>query len=205
MRIPIHYDFASSLCYVAHRVMERLAPDLETLGIETVWEPIDLTWLTGWRRGDEVAGSGRENALRVSKELRVPLRMPTHWTDSRAATAVALALAGELREASWRERVFSALFEEGRDIGDPDELVRLARDVDIGPEVLDGAKLGAVEVQSLLAMEAGVTCVPTFVLGGWPLGGIQDEDTMRSVLGRYVERRTGGKAPFPSGGLEEPT
>ena len=31
--------------------------------------------------------------------------------------------------------------------------------------------------------------VPTFLLDGWPLGGIQEEFTMRSLLQRFVRKR----------------
>ena len=49
--------------------------------------------------------------------------------------------------------------------------------------------LEAVEVETLLATEANVSGVPTFMLGEWPLGGIQDEQTMQSVFRRYAAAR----------------
>ena len=51
LRVPVYYDFASTLCYVAWRVMARMADDLTEIGIELVWRPIDLARLTGWERG----------------------------------------------------------------------------------------------------------------------------------------------------------
>jgi hypothetical protein len=33
-----------------------------------------------------------------------------------------------------------------------------------------------------------VTGVPTFMLGRWPFGGIQQQDTMRMVLERFASR-----------------
>ena len=106
LQVPVYYDFASTLCYVAHRVLERMRPDLEALELELRWRPIDLTRLTGWRRGDAVEGLRGENALRVARELDVPLRMPQRWLGSRPAAAIALALARRQRS---RRRYASAL------------------------------------------------------------------------------------------------
>ena len=59
LRVAVHYDFASTICYVAHRVMQRMAGDLEALGIELTWTPLDLAALVGWRRGETVDGPRR--------------------------------------------------------------------------------------------------------------------------------------------------
>ena len=189
-RVVIHYDFASSLCYVAHRVMERMGPVLVELGLELRWRPLDLTMLSHWRRGDEMSDLARSNTARVARELDVPLRMPGRWMDSRAAMAVALRLGGSEREPTWRERVWSAVYEEGPDLDEERTIERLAQELDLDLDsLLDARALEAVEVETLLATEANVSGVPTFMLGEWPLGGIQDEQTMRSVFRRYAATR----------------
>ncbi len=186
-RVVIYYDFASSLCYVADRVMERMAPELEELALELRWRPLDLTMLSHWRRGDEMREPARANTARVARELDVVLRIPSHWMDSRGALAVALRLAGSEREPTWRERVWSAVYEEGRDLDEEQTVERLARELDLDLDsLLDARALEAVEVETTLATEANVSGVPTFMLGEWPLGGIQDEQTMRSVFRRYA-------------------
>jgi len=187
----VYYDFASSLCYVAHRVMERLAGDLEKLAIDLVWTPLDLTRITGWPRGAPVEGYRRENGLRVARDLGVRVRMPTRWIDSRAANAVALALAGTPHEPAWRERVFSAIHEEGRSLEDePGALEPLARDLGLDIDALTGhSGFEALEAESERARAEQVTGVPTFMLGRWPVGGIQEESVMASLLGRWAAKR----------------
>jgi 2-hydroxychromene-2-carboxylate isomerase len=190
-RVPVYYDFASSLCHVAHRVMERIQPEIAALGIALEWRPVDLTRMTGWRRGDPVVGVRRENALRVAKELEVPLTMPERWMDSRRAGAVAIGLRGLPAESAWREAVFARVYEEGREVDEPGELERLAASADLDlRELASPRALERLEVETLLAIEAQVTGVPTFMFGEWPLGGIQEEATMRSLFGRYARRRT---------------
>ena len=110
LRVPVHYDFASSLCYVAHRVVARMGDFLGEIGLELEWTPVDLTHLTGWRRGAPIDPDRAEDVRQIARSLEVPIRMPGHWLDSRAAGAVALHVAEQPRlEATWRERVFTAI------------------------------------------------------------------------------------------------
>ncbi len=184
--LPVHYDFSSTICFVAHRVLERM--DLDALGVVLDWRPIDLVAITGWRRGIVVDGRRRENALRVAEELGVRVRMPGVWLDSRPAHAVALALVGSAREAAWRERVWSAVFEEARDIGAEGEIERLAADLTLDPAVLgDIHDFGRLDAMTEAAREAEVIGVPTFHVG-FPLGGIQEPDTMRLLFQRWVDK-----------------
>jgi predicted DsbA family dithiol-disulfide isomerase len=190
IEIPVLYDFASTICYIAHRTTERMCDDLEERRIDLVWRPVDLSRITGWPRGIVVEGPRRDNALRVARELGVEVRMPAAWLDSRRAHAVALALTGDAREVAWRERVWSAVFEEGRDIGNDLELERIGRDIGIEVNALAREEeIARLESTTETAQENGVNGVPTFVLGGFPLGGIQEPATMLSLLGRYAERQ----------------
>lgn len=187
--IPVYYDFASSLCYVAHVVMERMRGELDGLGIELRWQPLDLSGITGWRRGEPIQGPRRDNALRVARELRVDLLMPERWMDSRRAAGLALSLGEGEREAAWRERVWRAVYEQGRSLDDPAWQDALADELGLAADPgRERRARAALEAQTALAREAEVSGVPTFLLGRWPIGGIQDEATMRSLLGRYAAR-----------------
>jgi len=190
--IPVYYDFASTLCYVAHRVMGRLAPELERLGVVLDWQPIDLTGITGWRRGATVQDARRANALRVAADLNVPVRMPRYWQDSRAAHAVVLGLDSPAKRSAWRERVWTAVYEEGRPLGDAEDLIRLGRDLDVAVEPLVGRpQLSDLETRTRAAQAAGVAGVPTFMLGTFAMAGIQEPDTMTTTFARFVHRRRG--------------
>jgi predicted DsbA family dithiol-disulfide isomerase len=192
--VHVHYDFASALCYVAHRATARIAGFLREVEIELRWTPLELARITGWRPGDEVAPARRANALRVARELGVALRLPAVWTDAAEANAAAIRLEGGPHAETWRERVFSALFEEGRDVGAPGATAALAGELGIalgGEDALGDAR-AELRRRTERAAAAEVTGVPTFMLGRWPLGGIQDDDTMRRLLGRFAERARAG-------------
>jgi len=191
LAVPVHYDFASSLCYVAHRVLARMAPFFDDLAVDLAWTPVDLTRLTGWRRGEPLDATRMGDVRQIADSFGVPIRLPGHWLDSRPAGALALRLEDEpLRAASWRERVFSAIYEEGRSPERPDEIMGLARDLGVGfsADAL-AAGLDDLEARTHQARDAQVSGGPTFMLGDWPFGGIQDEPTLRSVIGRWASRK----------------
>lgn len=193
--LPVYYDFASTICYVTHRVLGRLAPRIDDLGVDLLWKPLDLTVVTGWTRGARVTGPGRENALRLASELGVPVRMPGFWIDSRAAHLTALEPSLDpVKEAVWRERVWTAVFEEGRDIGEPGEVERLAADIGITPPTLDH---GAIERVTAEARSKGIQGVPTFLVDSWPMAGIQDDQSMTAFFERYVRKRKREKGEEP--------
>ena len=78
----------------------------------------------------------------------------------------------------------------GRGPGDPAALRRLCDELNM--EVPDDALHAGLEElgrRTEAAREAQVSGVPCFMLGQWPFGGIHEEATMRSVLGRWASRQ----------------
>ena len=69
--IPVYFDFASTLCYVAHRVMGRLAGELGRIAVGLDWRPIDLARITGWKRGVDVVGERRCPVRRWQSDWRL--------------------------------------------------------------------------------------------------------------------------------------
>jgi predicted DsbA family dithiol-disulfide isomerase len=195
LRVRVHYDFASSLCYVAHRVMQRMDGALGELGVALSWTPLDLARLVGpYRAGAKISDSRRENALRVAGELGVALSVPGSWPDSRAANAAAFSAERAGRGDTWRERIFTAVFEEHRHALGDDDVLALARELELPLDARDLARgKSELEVKTELAREEQVSGVPTFMLGTWPFGGIQTEDTMQRVLERFVRKARAGE------------
>jgi predicted DsbA family dithiol-disulfide isomerase len=170
--------------------MGRLAGRLDELGVVLDWRPIDLARITGWKRGTDVVGRRRAHVFRVARELAGLQRMPPEWIDSRPAAAVTLALRGTAKEPAWRERVWTAVFEEGRDPDDDGELGAWARDLELDASLLD-VRIAAVDAETDRARALGVDGVPTLLLGPWPMPGIQEDATMLALLRRFAERQRG--------------
>ena len=173
---------------IAHR-FEPTTEDGSQPPIAFHWTPIDLAALLNWNRGGLVPDDRLANVERVARELDVAVRIPRVWLDSRRVMAAALTLGEGDAEASWRERVYTAIFEEGRACDDEGEMERWARDLGLcfEPDALEWG-LGELERRTRKAAEAMVTGVPTFMLADWPMGGIQDDDTMVSLICRFAKR-----------------
>ncbi|MBW2233157.1 MAG: DsbA family protein [Deltaproteobacteria bacterium] len=191
LQVAIHYDFASTLCYVAHRIVERMQGFLEEIEVEPFWTPIDLAPIMRWTRGMQVTPDRRLHIQQIAAALEVEAKVPTIWLDSRPVAATALALESDpARAASWRERVLSCVYEEGERCDDPDQIARMQRELGIEVDAAAHERaLAELERRTRGAVEEMVTGVPTFMLGRWPFGGIQEEDTMRSLLGRWAGRQ----------------
>ena len=192
-RVRVYYDFASTLCYVAHRVFGAMAGELAAIGVALDWQPLDLADLLGWPRQVEVEPARLANAERVAAEHGVAVRPLRVWPDSRDANAAALVLARGPHTDAYRERVFSAAFEERRELDAPGAVKGFARDlgVELAPRVLARAR-DELEVRTRLAAEEDVTGVPTLMLDDFPFGGIQSRETTLLVLERWVRRRRSG-------------
>jgi predicted DsbA family dithiol-disulfide isomerase len=189
--VPVLYDFASTLCYVAHRVLECMTADLAALGVAPAWSPIDAARLLGWRRGAPLPEPRRRNAARVARELGVPVRVPERWRDVRPLLAGALLAEDAGLGAAYRAGAWRALYGPAEAPGAAGELaLALARDVGLA---LDDAVLAdaarRVEAATEAARRAEVAGVPAFVLGTWPMTGIQEPATLRAVLGRFAAQR----------------
>ena len=76
LTIPVYYDFASTLCYVAHKVLCEAEQQIADLGVALEWRPIDLTMTVPWERGDsfnpEVRSSVRETGLALGLDVEMP-------------------------------------------------------------------------------------------------------------------------------------
>lgn len=190
LRVRTYYDFASTLCYVAHRVLGDMTAELESLGIELEWAPLDLAELCGWPRRREVAPERLANARRVAAEHAVAVTPLAVWPDSRDANAVALTLARTPRAAAFRERVWTAVFDERRELDAPGVLESLMRDVGVSLEArrLDKAR-DELEFRTRVAAEEDVTGAPTLMLDDFPFGGIQSRETTYLVLARWARRK----------------
>lgn len=185
----MYYDFASTLCYVAHRVFGEMQPELDSLGIALDWWPLDLSELLGWKRGVVVDDTRFANAERVAAELGVAVRPLPVWPDSREALAAALALGSGPREAAFRERVWSAVFEERRELDAPGAVASFARDLGIAldPSAVERAR-ESLESGARRAAEEGVMGLPTLMLDAFPFPGMQSRHTTRLVLERWARK-----------------
>lgn len=189
--VSIYYDYASSLCYVAKKVMEQLQGRLE---IELLWKGVQISRRhQGWKNGEMVGDEAKGKIFRVAQETGVTLRVPDHWLDSAYALEGAEFAREQGKFAEYHDAVFAVVFEEGRDIGDLQTLLTLVERIGLPVAGFEhvlktGAFVEHVKENEAEATTFGIVGYPTFMLGAFPLIGIQPAETMRLLIQRYVDK-----------------
>ena len=191
-RIPIYFDYASTLCYIAWRIVTPLENEL---GFEALWKGVPIAMRDFRARPGRVLGEReRQKVLFVAAETGVRVAPPSSWIDSSAALQ-----GSELaRDAgvfpAYHDAVFRAAFDDGANIADPEVLDAIAHRVG-----LDRANFrAAINRDAMSARLAGhkreadefaALGYPTFILGDFPMIGIQPVESMRLLLGRFIRQR----------------
>jgi len=190
--IPVYFDYASSLCYIAWRITNQLRVELP---IDPLWKGVPITLRD--RRvhaGKEVTPADREKIQSVAAETGITVDPPPHWLDSEAAVQ-----GSELaREAgvfdAYHDAVFRAAFEERLDIGRLGVLEELAARAGMDrarfrADIESGRMAGKLLEHQREADQFSALGYPTFMLGDFPLIGIQRAETMRLLFERFIELR----------------
>ena len=191
VKIPLYYDYASSLSYVAKRVMQQLDGQLE---IDLLWKGVQIARRhKGWKNGEMIGDEVKGKIVRISRDTGVPLRIPAKWLDSSYALQGAEFAKDHNLFPEYHEAVFAAAFEKSKDIGELTTLLGIAEQVGLSGTALESALLSGnltkrVDDTEQQAATFGVVGYPTFMLGEFSLIGIQPAETMRLLIQRYVKK-----------------
>ena len=191
VKIPLYYDYASSLSYVAKRVMQQLEGQLE---IDLLWKGVQIARRhKGWKNGEMIGDEVKGKIVRISRDTGVPLRIPAKWLDSSYALQGAEFAKDHNLFPEYHEAVFAAAFEKSKDIGELTTLLGIAEQVGLSGTALESALQSGnlnkrVDDTEQQAATFGVVGYPTFMLGEFSLIGIQPAETMRLLIQRYVEK-----------------
>jgi predicted DsbA family dithiol-disulfide isomerase len=92
------------------------------------------------------------------------------------------------------ERLFTAYFEDGRDIGNHDVLVEIASDAGMDSALVadlieNGADRELIEREDTLAHEMGISGVPTFIFENkYMVSGAQDAEVLANIMDKVVRK-----------------
>ncbi|MFP8890952.1 DsbA family protein [Natrialbaceae archaeon A-CW2] len=182
--VTVYSDYVCPFCYLGRESLERYQETRDE-PLEIEWHPFDLR--AGKRnpdgsidssvddgKDDDYYAQAKANVERLSEQYDLEMHQTLATeVDSLPAQVVSYYINGHYPYETWLsfdEAVFEALWQAGRDIGDPDVLVALATDLEV-PEAEIRAALedeslrDDLEAQFRAAQEAGVRGVPTFVYG----------------------------------------
>jgi predicted DsbA family dithiol-disulfide isomerase len=191
--IPIYFDYASTLCYIAWRIVSQLETEL---AFAPLWKGVPIA-IRDYRTrpGRTLDQAERNKVMAVAAETGIAVMPPAQWLDSAAAIQGA-----ELaREAgafpAYHEAVFRAAFEDRLDIADLGLLTRLAERCGMEParfadDLRQERMATRVAQHQREADRFSALGYPTFMLGDFPLIGIQPIATMRMLIQRFIAQRT---------------
>ena len=81
--IPIYFDYASTLCYVAWRIVRELEAEV---GFEALWKGVPIRLRDNRSRPGNVLGPiERMKVMNVIAETGIRVKPPERWIDSEAA------------------------------------------------------------------------------------------------------------------------
>jgi len=200
LKITMFSDFICPFCYIGFEVFRKLKPEFD---LELDWRGFQIhpEWpaegmpASEWRNGMD-ANARRavwERIESMAAAAGFEMKPAEILTNSRlsleAAEFAKEAGAGE----AFEQRVYRAYFYEGLNIGSQAVLADLVADVGLSRDdlnvALDSNRYSMrLKNNALIAHQRGVSGVPTFFIGDYPLVGAQSKETMRQVLQRVSER-----------------
>ena len=199
LKIVMFSDYICPFCYVGFETIRRLKPEFD---FQLEWRGFQIhpDWPAEGIPANKLREAG-DGASRVALWERISamadavgfsMKPPAVLTNSRAALAATEFARESGHDEALEERIYRGYFNDGENIGDVGVVARLAGEagLDAG-EVANAIKSPKYEMRlknnSLAAHQRGVSGVPTFFIGNYPLVGAQSADTMRKILTRATE------------------
>ncbi|MGA2409186.1 MAG: DsbA family oxidoreductase [Candidatus Binataceae bacterium] len=199
LKLTMFSDFICPFCYIGFEVARKLKPEFD---LELDWRGFQIhpEWpaegmpASAYRSMD--ADSRRmvwERIQSMASAAGFAMKSPDLLMNSRLALEAAEFAKENGAGEAFEERVYRAYFQEGQHIGNAGVLADLASEVGLARDDLHHALEShryslRLKNTALAANQRGVSGVPTFYVGQFPMVGAQTEDVMRQLLTRAVER-----------------
>ena len=190
--IPIYFDYASTLCYVAWRIVSQLEREL---GFTALWKGVPIALRNYRTRPGLPLGPLELGRIRnVAAETGIAVEPPARWLDTEKALQGSELAREAGAFAAYHDAVFRAAFEQRADIGNLDLLSAIAARAGLDrahfrDELERGRMAERIAANKAEADRFSALGYPSFILGDFPLTGIQPIESMRMLLARFLERR----------------
>jgi predicted DsbA family dithiol-disulfide isomerase len=202
-RITVYSDYVCPFCYLGRYSLSEYQEEREG-ELEIDWHPFDLRAQKRGPDGEidhevddgkdgDYYSQARQNVQRLQEEYDAEMAQELVTdVDSLNAQIASYYVSEHYPYDQWLDfdvAIFEALWQDDRDIGDPDVLADLAEGVDLdSEEIRDAIEDDAMrrEVETLFeeAHQQGVTGVPTFAYDGYGArGAVPPEQLKRLVEG----------------------
>ncbi len=192
--IQVFSDYVCPYCYLGEVPLRNA---LARTGAEIVWRAFQLreSGPPPFEPGSErMNASWNHSVFPLANRLGVEIRQPSRSPLTRLAHEAAAWARSKDSFDQFHRRLFKAFFLENRDISELTVLKEIAWQSGLNPADLEKAlaerrMADEVDEDLLIARTYGIATVPSFVIGGHVLAGVQDE----AVLIRAIELASEGK------------
>lgn len=154
---------------------------------ETPAEGISLDALFGGRADDRTRRARQTRMKGLMDAEGLPYGERTHSYNSRLAQELGKWADTQDGGEAIHDAIYRAYFVEGRNIGDPEILVDIARSVGLSPQgarkvLSERSFRSAIDQDWALSREMGVTGVPTFTAAGKGVVGAQSYEVLEQLI-----------------------
>jgi len=198
LKVTVYSDYICPFCYLGYHRLQRLR-DRYDLKINWCFLEIHPETSTQGEALDTLDYPSQQwqqmldNMQRLAAEENIPLGKLSFITNSRDALLLAEAAkqCGKKVFYDLHEKLFSAYFVDGRNIGDRNLLRDIAASCAIDYQTIESAWRDEVYAKRLIdnyrsARQHNIQSVPSFVFGNRVLTGVVSEATFREAAGRLV-------------------
>ena len=207
MRIDIYSDTVCPWCYLGKRRFELALAARPQYEARVTWRPFELNpdippegveraaYLASRLGGAERVAEAHAELMRQGAASGIEFRfdLMTRMPNTRRSHLLIAHAARSGRQTAVKERIMRAYFEQGCDIGDIEELVRLGVEAGLAEResrsalVLRSGQDGVVAAERHAGV-LGITGVPTFVFDGqYTISGAQEVGTLARVFDQVAE------------------
>ncbi len=198
-KVIVFSDFVCPFCYIGLATLHKLKNEFD---LEVQWRGFQIhpEWPAEGMPTDQyyrTIGEQRRKAAwqmieGLATEAGIAMRPPSVLANSALALQAQEFAIEHQRGDAFEERVFRAYFNDQANIGDLSVVRGLATDVGLDAAELDQALAEhryatRLKNTALAANQHGISGVPTFIIGGYPMVGAQSADAMRQVLQRATQ------------------
>lgn len=195
MKVTVYYDYICPFCFIGTKRIEALAREFD---IHIEWKGIEIH--------PEIPPQGlkRAKTLRLKQTLQnisemsekddVQIKLPEIVANSRLALEASEFAKTKSKFTEFHAGIYEAYFQDGENIGSKDTILKIGGKSGLKTEELEECLNGRtmlikIEENGQEAERSLVLGVPTFLLGGFPIHGVQSLETFRNIITRAIERQ----------------
>lgn len=199
LKIKVYSDYVCPFCFLGEKPLQEA---IQGKDVEVEWMPFELRpypaeRIDPWNEPDKFEMFQR-TIMPWAKQLGVEMKLPRLSPHPYTHTAFeGYQFAKEHGKGSeYQHRVFTAFFQEEKNIGEMDVLVEIAKEVGLNTddfrEALENRTYKEKHEKAMhhAYYEQGIQAVPTFVIGDCVVQGVRDKETLEAAIEQELKRET---------------